>query len=668
MGSTIDRIRRAIRKPPGYLARRVAQEGLRVADRWLAPLRDRSMTESKLLNVLEFSSIEVAWRCVLDRPYPFLSPLTAAELELIAPGEIDRIRAAAEDALAHRVDLLGSGPVELGPAIDWHVDFKTGRRWPPQYCHAIDYVNLAEPSDVKSPWELSRLQWLIPAGQAYRLFGDERYAKAVRRILEHWLAENPYAWSVNWSCTMEAALRIVTLSWLIRACGDSDAFADRGFRRKLLRTLVLHADFTERYIERSDINGNHYTADAAGLAFAGCFLGDGASAKRWATVGWDILTAEIELQVFRDGVDFEASTSYHRLCFELFLLPALYGQVQGRTIPSAWRERLVAMARYTAAYSRNDGHLPNWGDNDDARALPMAGKGLFDHRYMIGLACLGLEEGSLESRFSGPVAEIAWVFGAKPAEQLTRARRAPRCSEGFPDAGFYILAGGDDHVFVDCGPIGLGGRGGHGHNDILSFEAVLEGHPLIVDPGSYVYTASAEDRNAFRSTAYHNTPQASGEEINRFISPDNLWGLRPDAVPEVKLWRPGEVFSSLIVSHSGYERLVPPLRPVRTIELDHVNHRLTIEDRFDGGEAHDITCPIHLAPDVRASLHHLAATLQIDGRTFRLTWQGEGDWFPTLEVARVSPSYGVVRPSQKIVFRALAGGVRLLITIQAVER
>ena len=70
--------------------------------------------------------------------------------------------------------------------------------------------------------------------------------------------------------------------------------------------------------------------------------------------------------------------------------------------------------------------------------------------------------------------------------------------------------------FIDCGPIGLAGRGGHGHNDALSFEAWLEGAPLVIDRGSFVYTGSFEKRNEFRSTASHNTPSVDGEEINRF--------------------------------------------------------------------------------------------------------------------------------------------------------
>src|SRR6185437_12801188 len=102
-------------------------------------------------------------------------------------------------------------------------------------------------------------------------------------------------------------------------------------------------------------------------------------------------------------------------------------------------------------------------------------------------------------------------------------------SSAFRHGGAYILRSPQGHIFIDCGPLGLGGLGGHGNNDALSFEAWLGGAALIVDPGSFVYTASVEDRNLFRSTAMHNTPQIDGEEVNRFVAPDNLWNLYDDA-------------------------------------------------------------------------------------------------------------------------------------------
>ena len=104
-----------------------------------------------------------------------------------------------------------------------------------------------------------------------------------------------------------------------------------------------------------------------------------------------------------------------------------------------------------------------------------------------------------------------------------------RGSTGFENAGIYILRGNLDHVFIDCGPIGFGGKGGHGHNDCLSFEAFLDGTSLITDSGSYTYTEDFELRNKFRGTAYHNTPMVNNCEQNPILRPKDLFRLFPKA-------------------------------------------------------------------------------------------------------------------------------------------
>jgi uncharacterized heparinase superfamily protein len=271
---------------------------------------------------------------------------------------------------------------------------------------------------------------------------------------------------------------------MFHACAGSEAWAEPAFRARFLAALHLHGDFVARNLERSEVNGNHFTADAAGLAFAGLFFGRDA----WSDLGWSILVEELPRQVFADGVDFEASTAYHRLVAELFLLPALYRERLGLGVPGAYRERVEAMARFALAYTRLDGTSPLWGDADDARALPLGGQPLGDHRYLAGLAGLA---------FPGPAGEVAWVLGPSRAAEL-RASDAGHGPTAFPEGGVYVLRAGGDHVFVDCGPVGLAGRGGHGHNDCLSFEAVLDGVHLVTDCGAYVYTASPEWRNRFR--------------------------------------------------------------------------------------------------------------------------------------------------------------------------
>jgi hypothetical protein len=72
----------------------------------------------------------------------------------------------------------------------------------------------------------------------------------------------------------------------------------------------------------------------------------------------------------------------------------------------------------------------------------------------------------------------------------------------------------DNYCFISCGPNGQNGVGGHNHNDKLSFELMLNGRDIIVDPGTYVYTPYPEWRNTFRSTAYHNTVKIDDREQN----------------------------------------------------------------------------------------------------------------------------------------------------------
>jgi len=651
----LTRVTRILRKPPRLIAQRLLTELHGHADRYRAPRRARAFDTHRLLAATGAASLEELWNRLAGRLHAVpVRPLGPADYERLCPGDAARIFDAAEAAIAHRVNLLGTGGVDLGSPIEWHTDFKTGRRWAPAYMRDIDYTNLGSPSDVKVPWEISRLHWLIPVGQAYLLTNDERYAMAAREVLEDWIGANPYAHSVNWSCTMEAAMRIVSWTWLFHVFCHTKAWADPGFRVHFTRTLFLHGEFTDRYIERSDVNGNHFTADAAALVFAGLFFGKGEAPIRWAEQGWRMLCHELPRQVLPDGVDFEASIAYHRLVLELFFFAARYREACGLDVPDAYRDRVINMARYALAYSRPDGGSPLVGDADDARTLPFGGQALTDHRYLAGMVGTHWNVSDLMRGFSGPVDEVLWTLGPRAAATIIseRGSSASVSSTAFRDGGAFVMRNDRDHVYIDCAPVGQGGRGGHGHNDCLSFEAMIDGCPVISDCGAYLYTASVEERNNFRSTAYHNTPQVDGEELNRFIRPDYLWTLCDDAKPEVREWQTATDRDRFVGTHTGYDRLGNGVRPVRTIELDHASHRLFVRDDIEGTGIHEVTIPLHLAPGVGARIgQHGEVTLCRGNRLFRLRWSGSGDWTIEASEGRVSPSYGVAVACTRLVWR-----------------
>ena len=249
----------------------------------------------------------------------------------------------------------------------------------------IVYVNPHDASDVKVPWELSRLQWLMPAGQAYLLTRDERYAEAVRAVLESWIDANPYAQTVNWSCTMEAALRILSWTWFFRVFHGSRAWADPAFRERFLCALYLHGDFTDRHLEhlrrqRQPLHGGRGRA-----RLRRPLLRPGPATRGGGRRGLVDPVRRAPAPGLPGRRRLRGLVPYHRLVTELFLLPALYREALGLDVPEPYRERVKAMARFAAAYSRPDGSVPLWGDADDARALPLGGQDLNDHRYLAGL-------------------------------------------------------------------------------------------------------------------------------------------------------------------------------------------------------------------------------------------------------------------------------------------
>jgi hypothetical protein len=130
----------------------------------------------------------------------------------------------------------------------------------------------------------------------------------------------------------------------------------------------------------------------------------------------------------------------------------------------------------------------------------------------------------------------------------------------------------------------------------------------------------------------------------------------------VREWSPGEAVSRIVMSHSGYERLSPPARPVRTVILDHLTHTLTIEDVIEAG-GHTVSIPLHLAPGVSVeSGGDGSVSLRVDDETFSLAWSGEG-WRLDVQPARIAPSYGLVIESHKLVWSHDGGASNVALTV-----
>ncbi|HJZ78057.1 MAG TPA: alginate lyase family protein [Vicinamibacterales bacterium] len=658
--SLLTRARRASQRSPRYIAGRLREIA---ADRLRRPwsnIYPHLLTPGVVVRAAGAASVDDLWQRLQLVPFFFASSdrdLWVRDFDARFPEKRAEILAAADRVLRHEFDLLGSGGVLLGSALPWHVDFKSGREWPIEYAGSVDYSELDKPSDVKVPWELSRSQHFTVLGQAYWLTGDERFAAEFAAEITDWIPRNPWAYGVNWACPMDVALRAVSWIWGFHFMNGAQACASAEFRDGFVRALYLHGDYVATHIERADVNGNHYLSDAVGLVFLGTFFRSTVKGQRWLKTGREMIEAEIFNQTSGDGVDFEKSTAYHRLVLEAFLSCGVLMARQGEPFTDAWQERLERMLEFVEAYVKPDGRIPLVGDADDGRIQKLGTQPINEHRYLLstGAALFGREDFKRAAgRFWD---ESFWMLGPTgvAAFDATAASPAAPVSAAFPDGGFFVLRSDRAHVFIDCGEVGMHGRGGHGHNDILSFELWLDGINLVTDCGAFLYTASREWRNRFRSTAFHNVVQVGNEEMNRFISENHLWQLRDDARPVNVEWAPGDRVDRFQGGHTGYRRLHPPVDVAREIELIKDEPSVVIRDRIDGAMQRSLTWRFHLDPEVAVekleddlllSAPGGEAWLQMIAPTATLNVTVESGW--------VSVSYGVRTPNQVVVVQAPA--------------
>jgi hypothetical protein len=165
-----------------------------------------------------------------------------------------------------------------------------------------------------------------------------------------------------------------------------------------------------------------------------------------------------------------------------------------------------------------------------------------------------------------------------------------------------------------------------------------------------VYTASREWRNRFRSTAFHNTIQVDGEEVNRFVEPNALWQLVDDAKPAEVRWGFGLSGDFWQGSHTGYQRLVKPSTPSRGIWMDAERPLVAFRDAVAGTGRRRVTERWHLDPGCKVTIHEGDCRIASGSKEFWMLPADPAASMFTLEDGWVSKSYGVKTPTMVIVF------------------
>lgn len=516
------------------------------------------------------------------------------------PDSVQEKISQADSICNHIFDLLGSGPIKLSThgdsyqPIDWHSDFKSGYTWDRKtFFRNIKYGHISG-VDIKVPWELSRFQHLNILGQAYIITKDKKYIGEFVSQINDWINSNPVGFGVNWKCTMDVAIRAT--NWLVAL----EFFLNKGdLPKKFLHTFYTgiyeHGKFIRSHLEISrNRANNHYLADIVGLLFIAVYCPFFNESKKWLDFCIEELSKEIDKQIYDDGCSFEASTSYHRLVLEMIFYSCLLADRAGVSLPEKIKEKLKKMFDVSLYCIKPNGMIPQIGDNDSGRFLIFANRQILEHKYLLKLAAIYYNDMSFKLHTFDFDEEVFWIFGdsgKKIYDDLPYGVKS--CAiKAFPNAGWHIIRNGNDYCFVSCGYNGQNGNGGHAHNDKLSFELMINGEDIFVDPGTYVYTSEPKERNKFRSTGYHNTIKFNGYEQNE-ISEKYLFNL-PERVKINKadlLERDNNIFFQGEIHYSG-------IAHKRIITLDKSAGNWEIIDTISCIKPTNAKVIFHLSPDV----------------------------------------------------------------------
>lgn len=572
----------------------------------------------------------------------------AADALRTLPGLRDRILAAGPDAreaistavtatLAGGFTALGRDwpqrdPADLFPQNLWRFDPVTGGDWPGAEVYAldIDFRHDGSRGDIKYVWEINRLQFLVPLAADVLLTGNPAALTAIATAIASWHTANPPFRGPGWASGIEVALRAISLLVTASLVGDQ---LSKTTRQQIGEILNASTFWLPRFPSRFSSANNHLVAELAGEYLIGLARSAEPQGARAA------LIAEIDRQILSDGSGAEQTATYAAFTVEMALLCALVARAAGAPFPESFDKQISAFAGFVDSLGDP---TPALGDDDEGRVLTLGGD---EPGYARSIASAIAGFLAKPGIAPAPGDLRAAIFG-QPSSMTTAPEGLTTFSEGGLSVWRGTVAGRQATLTFDHGPLGYLSIAAHGHADALSVTLALDGQPVLVDPGTYLYGSGGAWRDWFRGTRAHNTLNLYGHNQSRIAGAFN-WSDKARA-----RW-----LGPLHASHDGYAKPFGVTHERRIVPLP---DGFDVIDRLQEG-TEEAELVFQLAPDLEGHIEGDTVQVRRAGLPV-LTLRFPS---PALAVARggetpgpggwVAPRFGEKLPADRIVWRGNIG-------------
>lgn len=562
-------------------------------------------------------------------------------------------RDAADRILAGKFDVFAIRGADLGFPPPWNRDPKTGVLAPMAFGKDINYRDERVVGDIKYLWEPNRHLELVTLAQAYRMTGDLGYANACRTLLDSWFDACPYPLGINWTSSLELALRLVNwhFAWHLLGGEDAPIFtgeAGSAFRARWQESVYRHCHFIAGHLSLHSSANNHLLGEYMGMLVGALTWPMWPQSSRWR----DLAAAGFEEEILRqntpDGVNREQAVYYQHEVIDMMLICGLIGRANGLEFAPSFWERLQGMLEFLAAVMDKSGSVPMIGDADDAvmvRLAPQRDTNVY--RPLLAIGAVLFQKSDLAAKAGTLDDKCRWLLGdvQQAFDALLRSAEIPAraSSRAFPEGGYFVLGHGlegpdEIRLVADAGPLGYLSIAAHGHADALAFTLSVAGSEMLIDPGTYAYHTGQRWRDYFKGTSAHNTVRV--DERDQSVSGGNFLWLH-HARANCECFETSESRDRFVGVHDGYRRLPDPVTHRREIVLDKKTRRIAVTDRIECIGAHDVEVFWHFAEDCLVELSQTQALVE-KGKVRLRFWvsgaQLKSDWTR----GRVHPPLGWV--------------------------
>lgn len=382
---------------------------------------------------------------------------------------------------------------------------------------SINYRDAARYGDPKQTWELNRHQfvrnWVI------NNLPRKHVAANFEQMITQWIEQNPYGYGMNWTSSLELALRLMSWQSAVQALGKENL--NPRVIDIIHDSTVEHARHIAAYPSLYSSANNHRIGELVGeMAAAVIFPKDQILRKR-ATHAWNNLQTEAKLQVSDDGVSREQAVYYHAYVLLFLRRAASYGKLLSFIVPSWFYDLVNSMQEFLDATTDAKNEWFEIGDRDDGNLLALT-----DWTMPAEILPDAHEAQQYSNQFSNEGHRNKCVASTVRSPALSST--CPKGFHAFPEGGYAIWKRKDFHLLFRAGNFGYPAIAAHAHCDQMAVLLKINNKDFLTDSGTYCYHDEERWRRYFKGSAAHNVVRIDQCDQAEYGGPF-LWKTNPAA-------------------------------------------------------------------------------------------------------------------------------------------